>query len=127
MTATRRNFNLPKGTTWLATFVYGKLVAAGTTNAIVIPNDPQGRYYLPTDITGYTAKLDVAAWPTLSPVVSLAIGTGLDITANQDLIKVAQDTTSWDYDQVEYSLELTSPSSEITEIARGTISLEQAI
>lgn len=117
----------------MVTFAYGEAAMQGDQFAVPVPNDLEGRYYIPVDVTGYTASLEIRAYPLLEdpPVVSLSQGAGIDVTPLAGLFKVTQETTDtmdvWDPDQYEYSLVITSPTSEIIEVARGTLTLEPQI
>lgn len=120
-----KNFTLPRGTTWSTTFVYGFPAKSTDVGAVVIPNDPKGRYYIPVDISSWTPKLEVVDEPGGTVEDTLTVGAGLTFTGAQGLIAVS-DLADWTPDVVQYGL-IISLGSVVTEIGRGSIYLEPQI
>lgn len=121
------SFVVQKGTTWLTAFIWGDAPVDETEpGALLIPGDKRGRFYIPYNITGFSAKMQIRRHPDAVVIDTFTEADNLGIVGPDGIINLST-LADWDFAVAEYALKMTSPGGEPSVISRGLIYLEPEI
>lgn len=130
-----KEINMPEGTYYTATDVWGGVVSLNQINSLSYSTYTGGgvlEYNTPVSLTGYTARLQVKRKISdLEPVLSLTTENGgilLDDAAETITIRAtAQQTAALSFNSAVYDLELLSGSGKVYRFAEGSLSLKPEV
>lgn len=130
-----KEINMPEGTYYTATDVWGGVVSLNQINSLSYSTYTGGgvlEYNTPVSLTGYTARLQVKRKISdLEPVLSLTTENGGilldDATETITIRATAQQTSALSFNSAVYDLELLSGSGKVYRFAEGSLSLKPEV